>query len=363
MIKKDYYQVLEVGRNASGDEVKKAYRRLALKYHPDRNPGSKEAEEKFKEASEAYEVLRDAERRRVYDQFGHDGLQGRGFHGFTGAEDIFTTFSDLFGDIFGGGFGGGGRGANLRYDLEIKLKDVVLGKKVDIDIKKHDLCPVCHGTRAKPGASPIPCVACGGTGQAVHNHGFLSLSTPCSRCNGEGRIITEFCGNCRGTGRVIRDKKLTVPIPPGVEDGMQLRIRGEGEAGERRRPPGDLYVIIHIEEQSIFARRGRDLLCQAPISFAQAALGAQIQVPTLEGETTLEIPSGTPTGKVFALHREGLPELHGRSRGSILVRVEVQVPAKLTSEEEQLIREFAKLRQEDVAPEKKGFFDRLLHKV
>jgi molecular chaperone DnaJ len=370
MIKKDYYEVLGLSRNASQEEIKKAYRKLALKYHPDRNPGDKQAEERFKEAAEAYEVLHDPQKRRIYDQFGHAGLQGQGFQGFGDIRDVFSAFGDIFGDLFGFGdiFGMGGRsrtaarrGADLRYDLEISFIDAAFGKKVSIEVPRSEPCPNCAGSGAEPGTGSSVCSACGGSGHITRSQGFFSISTTCPRCHGEGSFIEHPCKECRGRGQVTKKKRLEVKIPAGVEDGNRLRLRGEGEAGERGGPPGDLYVFIRVEEHPVFSRHGEHVLCQVPISFTQAALGAEIEVPTLEGTTKLTIPRGTPTGKIFKLKGLGIPYLHGHGRGDQLVQVEIQTPKRLTAEQERLLREYARLSGEEVAAKKEGFFKRLTH--
>jgi molecular chaperone DnaJ len=369
MTKRDYYEILGVSRNAGEDEIKKAYRRLALKYHPDRNPNDKKAEERFKEASEAYEVLRDAQKRQIYDQYGHAGLEGRGFHGFGDIGDIFSAFGDLFG--FGDIFGMGGRsqtsarrGADLRYDLEISLLDAAFGTKVSIDIPRAEICSRCSGSGAEPDTSTKACTTCGGRGEVTRSHGFFSISTTCPRCHGEGTFIEYPCKECKGNGRVRKKKKLEVKVPAGVDDGSRLRLRGEGEVGQRGGPPGDLYVVVRVQKHPVFSRHGDDVVCLVPISFTQAALGAEIEVPTLEGKTELVIPRGTPTGKVFRLNGLGITHLHGRGRGDQLVQVEIQTPTRLTPEQERLLREYAKLSGDEVAAKKEGFLKRFTqHKL
>jgi molecular chaperone DnaJ len=368
MTKRDYYEVLGVNRNASQTEIKKAYRKLAMQFHPDKNPGNKEAEEKFKEASEAYEVLHDNEKRKIYDQFGHEGLSGRGFSGFATFDDIFQSFGDIFEDFFG--FGGGARssqrgrtraraGADLRYDIEIEFQDAAFGKEAEIEVEKYITCIACNGTRSKAGSEPVTCPSCHGRGQVTRSQGFFSISTTCGTCRGAGRIIKELCPSCEGTGRTLRKKALTVKIPPGVDTGSHLRLRGEGEPGENGGPPGDLYVVINVKPHTFFERHEDDLVCQVPISFPQAALGAEIEIPTLENHTTLTIPKGTQTGTVFRIPEAGIKHLRGPGRGDQIVQVVVETPTNLTKEEEELLREMAKLRDTKVKGKKGGFFERI----
>jgi len=355
MVKRDYYEILGVSRNANGEEIKKAYRQMALQYHPDRNPGDREAEERFKEASEAYEVLRDPEKRSLYDRFGHDGLKGVGFRGFAGFEDIFTSFSDIFEDFFGFGFGDrrrerrtyARRGADLRYDLSISFRDAAFGKEKEIEIEKQEICKTCSGTGVKPGKSKQICPHCGGKGQIAHTQGFFTISSTCSRCHGQGEIITHPCKDCSGSGTVLTPKRLKVKIPAGVETGIRLMLSGEGEAGERGGPPGDLYVVLHVEPDSFFERQGNDVLCLIPISFSQAALGAKIEVPTLNGYEKITLPPGTQSGQIFTIKGAGIPYLHGRGRGDELVHVVVKTPTKLSRRQVKLFEELASLEEEE----------------
>ncbi|RMF83265.1 MAG: molecular chaperone DnaJ, partial [Nitrospinota bacterium] len=335
--KRDYYEVLGVSRDATPEEIKKRYRQLALQYHPDRNPGNKEAEEKFKEASEAYEVLRDPEKRRLYDLYGHEGLKGTGFSGFSGFEDIFSSFGDIFEELFGFGTRtrtrhGPQRGADLRYDLEISFLDAAQGTETEIEIPKRVRCETCHGSRTRPGASPVHCPTCQGRGQVIRTQGFFSVSTTCPRCRGEGIIITDPCPTCQGQGVVQKTKKILLKIPPGVDTGSRLRLSGEGEEGEWGGPPGDLYIILHVQPHEFFQREGNNILCQIPISFTQAALGAEIDVPTLNGSRPLKIPPGTQSGEVFVLRGEGIRDLRGYGRGDQLVEVVVKTPTDLSEE-------------------------------
>jgi len=355
MVKRDYYEILGVSRNANGEEIKKAYRQMALQYHPDRNPGDREAEEKFKEASEAYEVLRDPEKRSLYDRFGHDGLKGVGFRGFADFEDIFSSFGDIFDDFFGFGFGDrrrkrrtyARRGADLRYDLSISFREAAFGKEKELEIEKHEICETCSGTGVKPGKSKQTCPGCGGRGQIAHTQGFFTISSTCSRCHGQGEIITHPCIECKGNGVVIKPKRLKVKMPAGVETGIRLKLNGEGEAGERGGPPGDLYVVLHVEPDPFFERVGNDILCQVPISFSQAALGAKIEVPTLNGSEKISIPPGTQTGQVFTIKGEGIPYLHGRGRGDELVQVVVKTPTTLSRRQVKLFEELASSEEEE----------------
>ncbi len=348
MEEKDYYRILGVSRDATEDEIKKNYRRVAMQHHPDRNPGNKEAEEKFKIASEAYEVLRDPEKREIYDRYGIEGLKGTGFTGFRGFDDIFSAFGDVFQDFFG--FGGTQRrrtsaraGADLRYDVKISFLEAAFGKETEIEIPKNLACEVCAGTGAKPGTHPTQCPNCKGTGQVTRSQGFFTISTTCSQCRGQGTIVPHPCKDCRGLGKVRKIKKLQVKIPPGVDTGSKLRIRGEGEEGERGGPPGDLFVFIYVEPHDFFSREGDDVICQIPISFTQAALGAEMEVPTLDGAKNIKIPKGTETGDIFRIKGEGFPRIRGYGRGDEIVQVMVRTPKNLTKKQEELLREFEEL--------------------
>lgn len=346
MTKRDYYEILGVERNASEEEIKKSYRRLAMQYHPDRNQGDKEAEEKFKEAAEAYEVLSDAQKKDIYDRFGHEGLSGTGFRGFTGFEDIFSSFGSIFEDIFG--YSNQSRtsaraGADLRYDLKISFMDAAFGTSTEIEVTKLDTCHECSGSGAAAGTSPEVCRRCGGRGQVTQSSGFFSISSTCPSCRGYGSVIANPCKLCRGTGKEKIHKNVSLKIPAGVETGSRLRLRGEGERGENNGPPGDLYVFVHLEPHDFFSRRENDIYCRIPISFVQAALGATIEVPTLNGTENLKIPKGTQSGRVFKLKGKGIPHLRGFGRGDQLVEAIVVTPSNLTRKQEDLLREFAKL--------------------
>ena len=355
----DFYEVLGVARTATDAEIKSAYRKLALKYHPDRNPGNKEAEEKFKEAAEAYGVLADGDKRQRYDRFGHAGVSGAGAQGFD--PTIFADFGDILGDFFGFGdlFGRRGRGprrgSDLRYNLELSFTEAAFGTEAQIQIPRADTCDACKGSGSAPGTEPSQCPTCRGAGQVTYQQGFFSVARTCGRCRGTGRIVTSPCAKCEGHGQVPIQRKLKVPIPPGVDTGSQLQIPGEGEPGVAGGPPGDLYVVVRVQEHEVFHREGSDLLCEMPISFAQAALGAAIDVPTPEGETTrLTIPEGTQTGTTFKVRGKGVPHLRHKGRGDLHVMVRVVVPTKLSGEQKKMIEALAKTLPEDPAAQDKG---------
>ncbi|MEW6140012.1 MAG: molecular chaperone DnaJ [Thermodesulfobacteriota bacterium] len=363
MTKRDYYEVLEVQKTSSQEEIKKAYRKLAMKYHPDRNKGDKAAEEKFKEAAEAYEVLSDPEKRQLYDRFGHAGLQQTGFTGFRDFDDIFSSFGDIFEEFFGFGAGRSRRararrGADLRHDITIDFLDAVFGKEMEIEVSRHEICRDCEGMGTAGGVQPAVCPTCGGRGQVTRSQGFFSISTTCPTCQGSGTVITDPCGSCRGVGRVLITKKLMLRIPPGVETGSKLRLQNEGEPGDHGAPPGDLYVFIHVNPHETFRRQGDDVIVAVPITYSTAALGGEVEIPTLEGQEKLEIPRGTQSGQDFRLQGMGVPHLRGRGRGDLIVVVYVQIPTKLGKEEEALLRQLAELEGSHVTPKKKGFFSR-----
>ncbi|MGD2124745.1 MAG: molecular chaperone DnaJ [Desulfobacteraceae bacterium] len=366
MYRRDYYDVLGVSRDAGQEEIKRAYRKLAMKYHPDRNPGDKEAEASFKEAAEAYEVLRDEDKRHIYDQFGHDGLAGTGFRGFTGFEDIFNSFGDIFEEFFGFGHRTSRRsrarqGQSLRYDLELTLEEAFSGKEQEIAFKKWASCEPCYGSGTTPGSEPQICITCQGRGQVVRSQGFFQISTTCPTCHGKGRIITDPCSECGGKGKVRIDKRITVKIPAGVDTGSQLRLQGEGEPGDQGGPPGDLFVVIHVREHNFFKREGEHLLCDVPISFVQAALGNTITIPVLgdEGVHELKIPGGTQPGEVFSLPGLGMPTLSGKRRGDLFVRVTVKVPKKLTSRQRELLEGFARAEGVKQEGNRKTFWEKI----
>ncbi len=363
MTKRDYYEVLGIERSAGADEIKKAYRKLALQYHPDRNQGDKAAEEKFKEAAEAYEVLSDAEKRQLYDRFGHEGLQQSGFSGFRDFDDIFSSFGDIFEEFFGFGQRRGrrqrvNRGSDLRYDLTIDFMDAAFGKESDVEIPRHELCDECSGTGSKDGSQPGVCYTCGGRGQVTRSQGFFSISTTCPTCQGSGTVITDPCPGCRGVGRVLKTKKLALKIPAGVETGSRLRLQGEGEPAPPGGVPGDLYVFIEVREHKTFQRRGSDVLVAVPITYSVACLGGEIDIPTLEGPDVFTIPKGTQPGKDFRIPDKGIPRLRGRGRGDLVVVVYIETPTKLNKESEELLRRLAEIEGSRVTAKKKGFFSR-----
>ena len=352
--KRDYYEILSVSRNATDNELKAAYRKLALKYHPDRNPNDQAAEEKFKEAAEAYEVLRDPQKRSLYDQYGHAGLENTGFHGFGGFEDIFSSFGDIFEDFFGFTSRRRSRsrampGADLRYDLSLDFMDAVFGSETEIEIDKRQTCNDCEGSGCEPGTEPESCRHCGGAGQVSRSQGFFTVRTTCPTCRGNGQMIPHPCPKCRGTGQVMASKKVAVKIPAGVDHGSRLRLTGEGEPGVYGGPPGDLYVFIHVQPHEFFQRQDTHIICEIPISFIQAALGDKISVPTLNGKKTLEIPKGTQPGDVFYFRGEGIPELRGRGRGDQIIQVAIKTPTHLTKKQEALLRDFAKLESKKLS--------------
>jgi molecular chaperone DnaJ len=342
---KDYYKIIGVSRDAAEDEIKKAYRKIAMQYHPDRNPGNKEAEEKFKIVSEAYEVLRDPQKREIYDRYGIEGLKGTGFTGFRGFEDIFSAFGDIFEDFFGFGTTYKHRakvrvGADLRYDLRISFYDAAFGRETEIEIPKKVICEICDGTGASPGTYQTSCPNCKGTGQVIRSQGFFTISTTCGQCHGDGKFIPHPCKECGGNGKVRKNKKIQIKIPPGVDTGSKLRIRGEGEEGERGGHSGDLFVFIYVESHDFFSREGDDIICQIPISFPQAALGAEIEIPTLNGNRSFTIPKGTESGQLFRIKGEGFPKLRGYGRGDQIVQVIVKTPEHLTKRQEEILKEF-----------------------
>jgi molecular chaperone DnaJ len=369
-VKRDYYEVLGVSRTANDQEIKSAYRKLALQYHPDRNPDNPESEERFKECSEAYAILADSEKRARYDRFGHAGVTN-GAGGGPGGFDttVFTDFQDIFGDIFGFSdmFGSQGgrrrtraqRGADLREDLTLEFEEAVFGVTKQIEVRRMEECESCKGSGVAPGKAPINCTTCGGRGQTRYQQGFFSITRACSTCGGSGKLIVDPCNQCRGQGRISRERTVTVKVPAGVEEGARILYSGEGEAGVFGGPPGDLYVVLHAEEHSFFVREGKNLYCVMPISFSQAALGAEIQVPTLENDYALKIPEGTQTGATFKVKNQGVPVLNGRGRGDLFVEVKVQTPAKLNKRQRELLQEL----HTTISVENKPVSRSLLNKV
>ncbi|MDH5408267.1 MAG: molecular chaperone DnaJ [Gammaproteobacteria bacterium] len=353
--KRDYYEVLGIAKNASEAEIKKAFKRMAMKFHPDRNADNPDAEEKFKEAKEAYDVLSDAQKRAAYDQFGHAGVDhsAGGGAGFGGGASFSDIFGDVFGDIFGGGGGPGGggqrvyRGADLRYNLELTLEEAVGGTSVNIRIPTHVHCDECGGTGAKKGSSPTTCTTCGGHGQVRMQQGFFSLQQTCPRCNGNGKMISDPCGKCHGQGLVRKSKTLSVKVPAGVDTGDRIRLSGEGEAGENGGPAGDLYVHVQVKEHAIFTRDGNDLFCDVPVSFVMASLGGDMEVPTLNGKVKLKIPAETQSGKLFRLRGKGVISPRHGSQGDLLCRVMVETPVNLTKKQKELLEELGNSMNED----------------
>ncbi len=361
MSKRDFYEILGVAKGADAKEVKRAYRKLAMKYHPDRNPDDKDADSKFKEATEAYEILSDDQKRGAYDQYGHAGVDGSAGHG-GGSGNFSDIFGDVFGDIFGGGGRGGRsgpqRGSDLKYNLELTLEQAVKGAEVKIRVPTLVNCNTCHGSGAKDGSTPITCNTCHGQGQVRMQQGFFSVQQACPTCRGQGTIIKDPCTSCHGQGVKEETKTLNVKVPAGVDNGDRIRLSGEGEAGPHGGPAGDLYVETHIKPHSIFERDGRNLYCDVPISIADAALGGEIEVPTLDGRVNLKIPAETQSGKLFRLRGKGVVPVRGGSTGDLLCRVMVETPVKLTEHQKKILKEFqASLKGEKHSPKKKTWFD------
>ncbi len=373
---RDYYEILGVERDSSSDDIKRAYRKRAMKFHPDRNPGDAEAEEKFKEAAEAYQILSDDEKRRMYDQYGHQGVnQNMGGRGFGSFEEIFSAFGDIFGSAGQGGgsifdeffgFGGGRqagaqrrRGASLKCEISISLPEAAQGTKRTIQVTRAENCGTCHGSGAAAGTSPSVCPYCHGMRQVQQSQGFFSIRTTCPRCRGEGEVIETPCKKCRGAGREKANREITVEIPPGVETGTQLRITGEGEPGPRGGPRGDLYVFVVVEPHSVFERQADDLLLEVPVGFAKLTLGTSIDIPTLDGKAELQIPKGTKSHRVFRLRGKGMPRLRGSGAGDLLVRTVADTPKKLTKRQEQLLKELAEIEDKNVSAEQKSFLDKM----
>ncbi len=367
-VKRDYYEILGVQRDSSDQEIKSAYRKLALQFHPDRNPNNPDAEEKFKEASEAYAVLADVEKRGMYDRFGHAGLGSSG----TGAgfdPTVFHDFSDIFGEFFGFGdlFGGGRsgrrtraqRGADLREDITIEFEEAVFGTETKITYRKHENCDACAGSGSSKKQAPASCRTCGGRGQVRYQQGFFSIARTCPGCQGAGSVVTDPCTKCKGEGRVVQQKTIDAKIPAGVEDGTRIRFSGVGEAGIHGGPAGDLYVVLHVNEHPFFERQGNDLHCVVPISFAQAALGTEIRVPTLETEHTLKIPEGTQPGAVLKIRGKGVPVLNGHGKGDLFVEVRVQTPGKLNKRQRELLQELQELTHVENKPERRSLLGKM----
>lgn len=371
--KRDYYEVLGVSKSASDADIKKAYRKLAKQYHPDINPGNKEAEAKFKEINEAYEVLGDAQKRAQYDQFGHAGFEQGGFGGFGGFSDFgdFGGFGDIFETIFGGGFGGRTsrtrrgpqKGADLKSSVEISFEEAAFGVEKEISIHRMETCDKCEGSGSKPGTKASTCQHCNGTGQIQYKQRtpfgqFVNIKT-CDVCHGEGKVITNPCDACNGKGRIRRQKKIKINVPAGIDDGQTMRLEGEGEPGIKGGPSGDLFISVRVKPHAIFQRQGNDVICEMPITFVQAALGTELEVPTLDGRVKYNVPEGTQTGSVFRLKNKGIPFLRGSGRGDQYVKVHVEVPKKLNEKQKALLREFAELSGDEVYEQRKSFFDKM----
>ena len=369
MAKRDYYEVLGVDKKASADEIKRAYRRMAIKYHPDKNPGDKEAEAKFKECAEAYEVLSDPTKRQSYDQFGHEGLRGTGMHDFSrmNVEDIFSMFG--FDDFFGGIFGGHGRRSSRRagptrgYDLEtaveLTLNDIAKGAEKTIEFTRQDICTECSGSGCAKGSSPGQCPTCRGTGQVARGGGFFQMVSSCRQCGGTGQVITNPCKKCKGTGRIPKRRTVNIKIPPGVHEGQGIRVSNEGEPGRSGGPRGDLYCYVRLKPHDFLQRDGNNLIALVPISFTQAALGTTIDVPSLNGKRGLKIPPGTQYGSIFRIKGQGLPDMRTHHTGDQLVQVIIETPTKLNKEQQELLREFAKTENKKVSPKSQSFFEKL----
>jgi len=377
--RRDYYEVLGVSRTATDVEIKSAYRKLAMKYHPDRNPGDHTAEERFKECAEAYAILADADKRSAYDRFGHAGVSSAAGAGAGFDPTIFADFGDIlgglgdifgFGDLFGGARRRGGpqRGADLRYDLEIAFDEAANGAETTIQIPREETCETCHGSGAAAGTQPTTCTQCRGAGQVRFQQGFFTVARTCPLCRGTGRIIAKPCQTCRGTGHVTRERKITVKIPAGIATGQQLRLQGEGESGTGGGPAGHLYVVVHVADHEFFRREGQNLYCEIPVNFTTLALGGEIEVPTLDGSDTVKVPEGTQTGATFRLRNKGLPDVNGRGRGDLFATVQVQTPRKLTKEQRRIVEELAKAlpaerfeprTRDDEHQDERNLFDRV----
>ncbi len=369
MAKRDYYEVLSVEKKASADDIKRSYRRLAMKYHPDKNPGDKEAEAKFKACAEAYEVLSDQQKRQQYDQYGHEGLRGSGMHDFSrmNVEDIFSMFG--FDDVFGGIFGGGGRrrggrggpakGYDLETGVEMTLEEIARGTEKTIEFTRQDACTGCAGSGAAKGSQPSKCPSCGGSGQVARGGGFFQMVSTCPQCKGSGQVISKPCADCKGAGRVPKKRTVSIKIPAGVHEGQGIRVAGEGEPGQGGGPSGDLYCYVRVSQHEYLQRDGNDLVAIVPISFTQATLGATIDVPSLDCTKRLRIPAGTQYGSVFRIKGQGLPDLRSKRTGDQLVQVTIETPCKLNDKQEEWLREFAKSENKSVSPKSAGFFEKL----
>ena len=363
MSKRDYYEVLGLQKSASDGEIKSAYRKAALKYHPDRNPGDKEAEERFKEASEAYDVLSNAEKRATYDRFGHQGLSGQGFHGFQDVGDVFSSFGSIFEEFFG--FGGGGgrsrtrRGSDLRYDLALDFEEAVFGCEKEIEFERASTCEKCNGSGSKEGTGRAVCKGCNGHGQVRRNQGFFSIATPCPACGGEGQVVESPCTGCKGRGRKMASKKISVKVPAGVDTGLRLRVSGEGEAGTFGGLSGDLYVVLHVKESEQFVRDGLDLVMHQPLSMVQAALGCKLKIKALDSEHQIEVPAGTQFGHRITVPGAGVPHLRGTGRGDLHVEFGIVIPKKLSREQREILQKFAEVSGDEVSGSSGGIFKKI----
>ena len=367
----DYYDILSVSRSASGGEIKKAYRKLAMKYHPDRNPDDKKAEDRFKECTEAYEVLSDENKRKIYDTYGHEGLKNSGYRGPGNFEDVFSSFGDIFGDLFG--FGGGQArarrdgplpGNDLRYDVTISFMDAIHGISKEVELRRRDTCWTCEGSGCRPGHPRKTCPSCNGRGQVVRTQGFFQVASTCPTCQGEGEIVSEACADCNGSGLVHKAKQVAIKIPAGVDNGARMRLRGEGEGGRRGGQAGDLYVVVHVEEHDFFKRDGETIYARMPISMVKAALGCSLEVPTVHGKNKVTIPAGSQSGEIFTLKNEGVPRLRGHGRGNMVIELQVQTPINLCEEQKKVLREFDSLCEvHGQKKEEDGFFSRIFNEV
>lgn len=369
-MQKCYYDVLSVSKTADGSVIKKAYRKLAMKYHPDRNPDDKEAEAAFKECTEAYEVLSDLQKRKIYDTYGHDGLKNSGYQGPSNFEDMFSGLGDLFGDLFGGGGRSRGRrngpqaGNDLRYDIEISFMEAVHGVSKEVEINRRDTCWTCEGSGCRPGYQRDTCPSCHGRGQVIRSQGFFQVSSTCPQCHGEGEIVSEPCNDCNGSGLINKNKKVSLKIPAGVDTGAQMRLRGEGEGGRKGGPSGDLYVVIHVQEHDFFKRDRQTIFCEFPVTMAKAALGCKVDVPTIHGKKKLSVPAGSQSGTRFTLRREGVPSLRGGGRGDMIVQLQVRTPTNLCEEQKKVLKDFDELcNKHGQNKEHEGFFTKLFHEV
>jgi len=373
MAKRDYYEVLGVGKSASADEIKRAYRRMAMKYHPDKNPDDKDAEAKFKECAEAYEVLSDPEKRRRYDQFGHEGLRGMGMRDYSHMrwQDIGSIFEDILGGFggFGDLFGMGGqrrsrqtgptRGYDLETSVDLTLNDIAKGTEKTIEFTRQDICPECRGSGCAKGTSPGKCPSCGGSGQVAKSGGFFQMVSPCRQCRGSGQVITTPCKKCKGSGKMPKKRVVEIKMPPGVHEGQGIRVTNEGEPGRNGGPRGDLYCYVRVKPHEFLQRDGNNLIAVVPISFSQAALGTTIDVPSLDGTRGLKIPAGTQYGSVFRIKGQGLPDIRTKRTGDQLVQIAIETPAKLNAKQEELLREFAKIENKSVSPQSTRFFEKV----